>query len=179
MRGYWPKALASPLPVIQKAASAPISAPAAPIEVSQTQNPPNQRHASLRASPAACERLLAVWRISAWDSLIAPLAASCAASMREAWEARQSRTASDTVAAPGQTPEPESARSLAERLRKAAQGIDRGTLAEATARLQESREAEERQRVQEAERLKEQERQQERLRERQAPDLDRDSGISH
>ena len=61
MRGCWPKALASPLPVIQKAASAPISAPAAPIEVSQTQNPPNQRHASLRASPAACERLLAVW----------------------------------------------------------------------------------------------------------------------
>jgi ATP-dependent exoDNAse (exonuclease V) alpha subunit len=104
-----------------------------------------------------------------------------AARLREAWEARQSRTASDTdtVAAPGQTPEPESARSLAERLRKAAQGIDRGTLAEATARLQESREAEERQRVQEAERLKEQERQQERLREREARDHDRDSGLTH
>jgi hypothetical protein len=83
------------------------------------------------------------------------------------------------MAAPGQTPEPESARSLAARLREAAQGIDRGTLAEAAARLQEGREADERQRVQEAERLKEQERQQERLREREARDLDRDSGISH
>ena len=102
-----------------------------------------------------------------------------AARLREAWEARQSRTASDTVAAPGQTPEPESARSLAERLREAAQEIDRGTLAEAAARLQESREAEERQRVQEAERLKEQERQQERLREREARDHDRDSGLTH
>ncbi|WP_299476191.1 MobQ family relaxase [uncultured Paracoccus sp.] len=100
--------------------------------------------------------------------------------LREAWEARQSRTASDTVVAPGQTPEPESARSsLAERLREAAQGIDRGTLAEAAARLQEGREAEERQRLQEVERLKEQDRQQERLREREARDLDRDSGLSH
>src|SRR5690606_3359273 len=53
-----------------------------------------------------------------------------AAWLREAWEARQSRTASDTVAAPGQAPETESSRSLAERLREAAQGIDRGTLAE-------------------------------------------------
>ena len=62
-----------------------------------------------------------------------------------------------------------------------AEGIDRGTLAEATARLQESREAEERQRVQEAERLKEQERQQERLREREreARDYDRDGGLTH
>ena len=64
---------------------------------------------------------------------------------------------------------------------EAAQGIDWGTLAEATARLQESREAEERQRVQEAERLKEQERQQERLREREreARDYDRDGGLTH
>ena len=62
---------------------------------------------------------------------------------------------------------------------EAAQEIDRGTLAEAAARLQESREAEERQRVQEAERLKEQERQQERLREREARDHDRDSGLTH
>ena len=53
------------------------------------------------------------------------------------------------------------------------------TLAEAAARLQESREAEERQRVQEAERLKEQERQQERLREREARDHDRDGGLTH
>ena len=37
-------------------------------------------------------------------------------------EARQSRTASDTVAAPGQSPEPESARSLAERLREGSAG---------------------------------------------------------
>ena len=102
-----------------------------------------------------------------------------AARLREAWEARQSRNASDTVAAPGQTPEPESARSLAARLREAAQGIDRGTLSEGAARLQESREAEERQRLQEAERLKEQERQQERLREREARDHDRDSGLTH
>lgn len=100
--------------------------------------------------------------------------------LREAWEARQSRTASDTVVAPGQTSEPESARSsLAERLREAAQGIDWGTLAEAAARLQKGREAEERQRLQEVERLKEQERQQEQLREREARDLDRDSGLSH
>lgn len=102
-----------------------------------------------------------------------------AARLREAWEARQSRPASDTVAAPGQTPEPDSARSLAARLREAAQGIDRGTLAEAAARLQESREAEERLRVQEAERLKEQERQQELLREREARDHDRDGGLTH
>jgi hypothetical protein len=54
-----------------------------------------------------------------------------------------------------------------------------GTLAEAAARLQESREAEERQRVQEAERLKEQERQQELLREREARDHDRDGGLTH
>ena len=98
-----------------------------------------------------------------------------AARLREAWEARQSRTASDTVAAPGQTPEPESARSLAERLREAAQGIDRGTLAEAAARLQESREAEERQRVQEAERLKEQER----LKHQEREARHRDRGMDH
>lgn len=100
-----------------------------------------------------------------------------AARLREAWEARQSRTASDTVAAPGQTPEPESARSLAERLREAAQGIDRGMLAEAAARLQESREAEERQRVQEAERLKEQERQREQEREARHRDRGMDHGM--
>lgn len=98
-----------------------------------------------------------------------------AARLREAWEARQSRSASDAVAAPGQTPEPESARSLAERLREAAQGIDRGTLAEAAARLQEGREAEERQRMQEAERLKEQERQ----REQERAARHRDRGMDH
>ena len=102
-----------------------------------------------------------------------------AARLREAWEARQSRPEVEAMAAPGQPPEPESARSLAERLREAAQGIDRGTLAEAAARLQENREAEERQQMQEAERLKEQERVQERLREREARDRDRDSGLTH
>ena len=100
-----------------------------------------------------------------------------AARLREAWEARQSRPEVEAGAASGQTPEPESARSLAERLREAAQGIDRGVLAEAAARLQQGREAEERPRMQEAERLKEQERQQERLREREA--RDRDSGLTH
>ncbi|TKD18356.1 molybdopterin-guanine dinucleotide biosynthesis protein MobA [Rhodobacter capsulatus] len=81
-----------------------------------------------------------------------------AARLRAAWDARQSRPEVEAVAVPGQTPEPESARSLAERLREAAQGIDRGAMAERAAELQQSREAEERQRVQEAERLKEQER---------------------
>lgn len=100
-----------------------------------------------------------------------------AARLREAWEARQSRTASDTVAAPGQTPEPESARSLAERLREAAQGIDRGPLAERAVELQQGREAEERQRVQEAERLKEQERQREQEREARQRDRGMDHGM--
>ena len=100
-----------------------------------------------------------------------------AARLREAWEARQSRSASDAVAAPGQTPEPESARSLAERLRAAAQGIDRGALAERAAELQQGREAEERQRVQEAERLKEQERQREQEREARHRDRGMDHGM--
>ena len=100
-----------------------------------------------------------------------------AARLREAWEARQSRTVSEAGAAPGQAPEPETARSLAERLREAAQGIDRGTLAEAAARLQEGREAEERQREQEAERLKEQERQQERERAARSRDRGMDYGM--
>jgi hypothetical protein len=94
--------------------------------------------------------------------------------MRQAWESRQSRTEAEAGAAPGRTPEPEFARSLAERLRGAAQGIDRDALAERAAELQHGREAEERQRVQEAGRLKEQER---RLREER--DHDRDGGLSH
>lgn len=96
-----------------------------------------------------------------------------AARMRKSWETRQSRTASATVAAP----EPASSRSLAERLREAAQGIDRGTLAEAAARLQEGREAEERQRVQEAERLREQERRHEMEREARHRDRGLDYGL--
>lgn len=79
------------------------------------------------------------------------------------------------MATPDQTPEPESARSLAERLRDAARGIDRGALAERAAEWQQSREAEERQRVQEVERLKEQERQREQ--ERTVPHHDR--GMDH
>jgi hypothetical protein len=88
-----------------------------------------------------------------------------AARMRAAWETRQSRSegSSDRDA----TLEP--ARSLAERLREAAQGIDREALADRAAGLQQGREAEERQRVQEAERLKEQER----VREREARHRDR------
>lgn len=84
------------------------------------------------------------------------------------------------MGASGQAPEPDdSARSLAERLREAAQGGDWEAMAERAAELQQGREAEEQQRAQEAERLKEQERQQERLREREERDHDRDSGLSH
>jgi hypothetical protein len=96
-----------------------------------------------------------------------------AARLRAAWEARQSRPEVEAGAAPSQAQEPESARSLAERLREAAQGIDRSALAERAAELQQGREAEERQRVQEAERLKEQERLQKR------EERDRDRGLTH
>ena len=94
-----------------------------------------------------------------------------AARLRAAWDARQGRVEGD--AAP--PPPPGSARSLAERLRDAAQGIDGSTLANAAARLQEGREAEERQRVEAAERLKEQER----LREEERTARHRDSGMDH
>ena len=97
--------------------------------------------------------------------------------LREAWKARQSRTGSEAMAAPGQIPEPNSARSLAERLREAAQGIDREALAERAAELQQGREAEERQRVQEVERLKEQERQREQEREARHRDRGMDHGM--
>ena len=76
---------------------------------------------------------------------------------------------------PRRPPEPDSARSLAERLREAAEGIDRGTLANAAARLQDGREAEERQRAEAAERLKAQER----LREEERAARHRDSGMDH
>ena len=94
-----------------------------------------------------------------------------AARLREAWEARKEGCERQKVEAP----ERESPGDLAARLRAAAAGIDRGTLAEAAARLQEGREAEERQRVQEAERLKEQERQKHQERETRH----RDKGIDH
>ena len=98
-----------------------------------------------------------------------------AARLRAAWDARQSRPEVEAGAAPGQAQEPESARSLAERLRAAAQGIDRGALAERAANLQQGREAEERQRVQEVECLKEQER----IREQEREERYRDSGMDH
>ena len=98
-----------------------------------------------------------------------------AARLRAAWDARQSRPEVEAGAAPGQAQEPESARSLAERLREAAQGIDRGALAERAVELQQGREAEERQRVQEVERLKEQER----IREQECEARHRDRGMDH
>jgi ATP-dependent exoDNAse (exonuclease V) alpha subunit len=66
-------------------------------------------------------------------------------------------------------------RSLAERLREAAQGIDREGLAERAAGLQQERQAEERQRMLEAERVKEQER----VRERERKGHDHDRGWDH
>ena len=94
-----------------------------------------------------------------------------AARMRAAWEARQGRSGGRTDR--DQALEP--ARSLAERMREAARGIDREALAGRAASLQQGRQTEERQRVQEAERLKEQER----LQEREERDHDRDTGLSH
>ena len=96
-----------------------------------------------------------------------------AARLREAWEARKEGRERQKVEAP----EREAPGDLAARLRAAAQGIDLGTLAEAAARLQEGREAEERQRVQEAERLKEQERQREQERETRHRDRGMDHGM--
>ena len=91
--------------------------------------------------------------------------------LRAAWEARQGRSEDR----PDRDQALEPARSLAERMRKAAQGIDREALAGRAAELQQDRQAEERQRVQETERLKEQER----LREREERHHDRDDGLSH
>ena len=94
-----------------------------------------------------------------------------AARMRAAWEARQSR--SEASSDRDVTREP--ARSLAERLREAAQGIDREALTGRASALQQGREAEERQRVQEAERVREQER----VRELEREARHRDRGIDH
>ena len=73
-----------------------------------------------------------------------------AARMRAAWEARQSRGA----ASPDLDATREPSRSLAERLREAARGIDSEALAGRASALQRERWAEERQRDQEAERLR-------------------------
>ncbi|MDO6670457.1 MobQ family relaxase [Paracoccus sp. 1_MG-2023] len=94
-----------------------------------------------------------------------------AARMRAAWEARQDQRAWQ----PERDAIREPARSLAERMRAAAQGIDRDALAGRAAELQQGRQAEERQRVQDAERLKEQEQ----LREREEHHHNRDDGLSH
>ena len=94
-----------------------------------------------------------------------------AARMRAAWEARQSR--SEASSDRDVTREP--ARSLAERLREAAQGIDREAMTGRASALQQGREAEERQRVQEAERVREQER----VRELERAARHRDRGIDH
>ena len=81
-----------------------------------------------------------------------------AAQLRAAWEARQDRPSADH----SPTREPESARSLAERLREAAQSIDLNAAAERAASLQQERLAKEQQR--EAEHVREQERVRERER---------------
>lgn len=94
-----------------------------------------------------------------------------AARMRAAWEAHQGR--SDGVSGRGHASEPAS--SLAERMRDAAQGIDRKALAERAAELQRDRLAEDRQRVEEAERLQ----QRERLRELEQEVRHRDRGMDH
>ena len=91
--------------------------------------------------------------------------------MRTAWEAHQGQ--SDGISGRGHAPEPAS--SLAERMRDAAQGIDREALAERAAELQRERLAEDRQRVEEAERLREQER----LRELEQEVRHRDRGMDH
>jgi len=88
-----------------------------------------------------------------------------AAQLRAAWEARQDRPFPDR----SQTREPESAKSLADRLREAARSIDMVAAAERVAGLQQERMAKEQQRVQEAERVREQER----LRERERRGHDR------
>ena len=94
-----------------------------------------------------------------------------AARLREAWDARQE----SAEAAPSQTPEPDYARSLAERLREATRRMDPQALADRADRLQQGRVAEERQRMQEAERLKEQER----VREQESRSRHRDRGMDH
>ena len=94
-----------------------------------------------------------------------------AARMRAAWEAHQGQT--DDVSGRGHASEPAS--SLAERMRDAAQGIDREALAERAAELQRERLAEDRQRVEEAERLQERER----LRELEQEVRHRDRGMDH
>ncbi|MCZ0964380.1 MobQ family relaxase [Paracoccus benzoatiresistens] len=77
-----------------------------------------------------------------------------AARLRVAREAHQDRGEVEL----GQGRTPESAKSLAERLREAARTINPAASAERAARLQQERLAEERQRVQEAERVRERER---------------------
>ena len=99
--------------------------------------------------------------------------------MREAWEAHQGRDEVQEVATP--EPERETPQAFAARLREAAAGIDRDTLAGRAAALREGREAEERQAEMDAarEREVELERQREIEKERDSiADRDRDRGHS-
>ena len=95
---------------------------------------------------------------------------------REIWAARQGQEPErDRAAAPSPSPAREAEpapQNLADRLRGAAQGIDRSTLADVAARLREGREAEERQQA-EIERQKAQENQREQA--QKAGDRDRGS----
>jgi len=99
--------------------------------------------------------------------------------MREAWEAHQGRDEVQEVATP--EPQRETPQAFAARLREAAAGIDRDTLAGRAAALREGREAEERQAEMDAarEREVELERQREIEKERDSiADRDRDRGHS-
>ena len=96
-----------------------------------------------------------------------------AARLRAAREAQQERGEPEL----GQRREPESTKSLAERLREAARSIDPAAAAERAASLQQERLAEERQRAKEAERVREQERVRERERRGHGRDLDYDHGL--
>lgn len=98
-----------------------------------------------------------------------------AARLRASWEARQGRSDVPTAGAAGKAAEPETALSLADRLRAAAQGIDPAALAEVAAQLQRAREAEARHSAQEAEKAKEEEHQREQEREARH----RDRGVDH
>lgn len=94
-----------------------------------------------------------------------------AARLRAAHEAQQERSGSEL----GRGREPDSAKSLAERLREAARTINSSAAAERAASLQQERQAEERQRALEVERVKEQER----VREREQRTHDWDWGHDH
>lgn len=90
-----------------------------------------------------------------------------ASRLRAAWEARQNQHA---PSAPEVAPQPEASRSLADRLREAAKGVDLGAYADRAAQYQQDRIEEDRLRAEDAERLKYQEREQTRERSRDRED---------